>query len=305
MPAHVGHREPPHVAERPGDRIADAGLIAPGQLARLIVDVDVAPAVVEVLEDLFDDDLALELDVAKLRRAEEIAQDLHAALDVPRVERDLIERVVAPGLGVQRAAQLLDRAVERHRRRVERRAAKQHVLEEVRQAVGRALFVARAGAHIEADRRAVQVRRLDGHHPQPVRQQGTAHPVRRLTECDGVVGQAHVASNLQNIRSGEARTKHAFATVVVFGGDGRDGARDGVRVRGGRPLTPAAPLGVAGEHRGIRRSGRNERPAQDGSGAWLTKMPPPERVTDPSTRKAVRLSLVFFPKFLPALSWPP
>ena len=92
-------------------------MVAPRQPARLVVDVDVAPAIVEVLEDLLDDDLALEIDVAKRGRREQVAQDVEAARHLLRVQRDLVERVVAAGLGVQRAAQLLDRQVERERAR--------------------------------------------------------------------------------------------------------------------------------------------------------------------------------------------
>ena len=68
------------------------------------------PAIVEVLEDLLEDDLAFELDVAERGRREQIAEDLQAARHLPRVQRDLVERVVAAGLGVQRPAELLDRA---------------------------------------------------------------------------------------------------------------------------------------------------------------------------------------------------
>jgi hypothetical protein len=73
----------------------------------------VAPAVVEIFENLLDDDLALEIDVLELRRAEQIAQDLHPPLKPPRVKRDLVERVVASRLGVEGAAQLFDRQVQR------------------------------------------------------------------------------------------------------------------------------------------------------------------------------------------------
>ncbi len=138
--AHVARREATHVLERPGDRKPER-VLAPDLLARLVVDVHVAPAVVEVFENLLDDDLALEIDVLELRRAEQIAEDLHPALKLPRVQRDLIERVVAPGLGVEGAAQLLDRQVQRERRRVARRPPEQHVLQKVRDPVRLGPFV--------------------------------------------------------------------------------------------------------------------------------------------------------------------
>ena len=106
-------------------------VVAPRQPPRLVVDVDVAAAIVEVFQDLLDDDLAFEVDVAERRRREQVAQDVQPARHLLRVQADLVERVVAPGLGVQRAAQLLDRQVQRERAGVAPRAAKQHVLEEM------------------------------------------------------------------------------------------------------------------------------------------------------------------------------
>ena len=130
---HVARGEPTHVLERPGDGKPQR-VLAPDLLARLVVDVHVAPAVVEILEDLLDDDLALEIDVLELGRAEQIAQDLHPPLKLPRVQRDLVERVVASRLGVERAAQLFDGQVQRERRRVARRSPEQHVFQKVRDA---------------------------------------------------------------------------------------------------------------------------------------------------------------------------
>jgi len=74
--ADVARRETAHVLQRPGDRKPER-VLAPDLLARLVVDVHVAPAIVEVFQNLLDDDLALEIDVLELRRAEQIAEDLH------------------------------------------------------------------------------------------------------------------------------------------------------------------------------------------------------------------------------------
>ena len=51
------------------------------------------------------------------------------------MQRDLVERVVAPGLGVEGAAERLDGVIQRIGVGEARRAAEEHVLEEVRQAV--------------------------------------------------------------------------------------------------------------------------------------------------------------------------
>jgi hypothetical protein len=138
--AHVARRESAHVAERPGDGKSER-VFTPELAARLVVDVDVAPPIVEVLEDLLDDNLPLEIDVPELRRREEITQDLHPALEVPRIERDLVERIVAPRLGVERAPQLLDRQVQRERRRVAGRPSEQHVFQKMRQPIRRLRLV--------------------------------------------------------------------------------------------------------------------------------------------------------------------
>ena len=96
--------------------------------------------------------------------------------------------------------------------------------------------------------------------------------------------------------------------MVLFGGDGRDGARDGVRVRGGRPLTPAAPrVGVsAGEsppRRTARGTRRQARRVSVDLVAAIDGVDPDRRA--PSQRHSLNVVCVqldFFPKFLPALS---
>ena len=245
MPAHVGHREPPHVAERPGDRIAER-VLAPGQLARLIVDVHVAPAVVEVFEDLFDDDLALELDVAR----------------TPAHRRD--RRGSPCRAGSTAGGARSDRASSRARSRRTACRPAPRSRGSARTTTGSAPSRGTAcapgsargrwsRASRSASRRARRGRRsrcagaASRRRPaQPVRQPGAPDPVRRLSDCDGVVGQVCRGEFTKHPR-GEARTKHAFATVVVFGGDGRDGLRRCERSGGPTSHTAAPWVCGAGE----------------------------------------------------------
>jgi hypothetical protein len=101
-----------------------SGCFPPRQAARLVVDVDVAPAIVEVLQDLLDDDLSFQIDVAKRGRRKQIAKNVEAARHLLRVQRDLVERIVAAGLRVQCSAQLFNREVERERAGIAARSAK-------------------------------------------------------------------------------------------------------------------------------------------------------------------------------------
>jgi hypothetical protein len=169
VPAHVGGREPLHVLARPGDLLPQA-VRREHQRARAVVQVHVAPALIQILGELLQDDLALELDLRQARRAQQLAQDLHPARDRLRLERDLVERVVASGLGVQRAAQLLDGEIQLVRAGQSLGPAEQHVLEEMGQpVVGRGL-VARAHLGVHHQRGAMQMRELHGHDPKAVLQ---------------------------------------------------------------------------------------------------------------------------------------
>jgi len=92
--------------------------------------------------------------------------------------------------------------------------------------------------------------------------------------------------------------------MVLFGGDGRDGARDGVRVRGGRPLTPAAPrVAVRGQAQRPSRTARAAgRRASWPNAVGVDADPDRPAHSQPSSLKVVRVQLEVFPKFLPALS---
>ena len=123
-----------------------------------------------VLVHLLEDDAALDVDVGEATAAEDLAEQLEPAEQRLGVQRDLVERVVAAGLGVERAAERLDGVVERVGVGQPLGAAKQHVLEEVRQPVVRRRFVARADPRVHDDRDRVQVRQLDRDDGQPIRE---------------------------------------------------------------------------------------------------------------------------------------
>ena len=234
---HVAHREAAHVGERPRDREAER-VIAPELHARAVVDVDVPAAVVEVLEDFFEDDLPLELDVAQLGRPEKVAQDVHPAAQVPRVEPDLVERVVAAGLGVQRPAQLLDRQVQRVGRRVPLGPAEEHVLEEMREPVRLPPLVARAGPHVQVQRGRVQVRCFDDHQRQTVRKFRPAHPVRRFSQQARQL--RHVGAIYRTFATVKEERNMVWSTVLLFDGVRAGGPRGYERSGGPASHTPRA-----------------------------------------------------------------
>ena len=112
MPDHIGARKAPDVSLGPGDGEAQ-GMTRPKGLARQIVGVDVTTPFVEIVENLLEHDGALQIEVRKARRQEEVAQNVERVPEVARVQRDLIERVVASRLPDEHPAAFLDGAVER------------------------------------------------------------------------------------------------------------------------------------------------------------------------------------------------
>ena len=170
-----------HVGERAGDGEAE-GVIAPYGRARQIVDVHVAAVLVEILQDLLEDDLSFELDVREAGRGEQIAHDLESARQFGRVKGNLVERVVAAGLGVERSSHALDRVVELEGVGEARGASKQHVLDKMRQTVCSTGLVAGAHPGIERDLGGVQVRSLDGDQAEAVGKARAKHPVGRRGE---------------------------------------------------------------------------------------------------------------------------
>ena len=140
-------------------------MIGPNLLAREVVDVHLVAVLVEVLQDLLAHDLLLGCQAPEGRLRGDLAEDAEARPDRLGREHDLVKHVVGVGRRVERAAEALDGAVERVRRRPALGAAKQHVLDQVAQAVGARGLVARAGAAVQDQRHPVQVGLLDGDQP--------------------------------------------------------------------------------------------------------------------------------------------
>jgi hypothetical protein len=138
--------------------------------ARQVGAVDLRAALVVVLVELLEDELALELEVGEARAGEQLAEELQSAIDQGRDQGDLEQRVIAAGLGVERAAQRLEGEVDVVRGRVPLGPAEQHVLDEVAESV--VLRSLEPGPHLHVQDQAcgVEVRQVDRHHAQAVRQ---------------------------------------------------------------------------------------------------------------------------------------
>ena len=161
--AHVAQVEPLDVFGRPGDAEAQR-MVRPRGGARDVVDVDVVAGLVVVLEDLLADDALLDLEIGEARRAEDFAQQLDRAEHLLGRDRHLVEGGVEAGLGVQRAADALDRDGEGGGVGVALGAAEDHVLDEVGEAAGAPGLVAGADAREHGDDGAVKPRhRHRGH----------------------------------------------------------------------------------------------------------------------------------------------
>ena len=159
--AHVVDREPLDVGARADDALAQR-VVLEQQAARDVIGIDLDALLVVVFVDLLEHQLALELDVGEPRAGQQLAEHVERRRGQRGVERELEQRVVAAGLGVQRRAQLLDRGVERERGRVALGAAEQHVLGEVRQPVVVGLLEPCADLDEQGTHGGVQVRERDG-----------------------------------------------------------------------------------------------------------------------------------------------
>src|SRR5205823_5787453 len=116
---------------RADDALAER-MVVEHEAARDVVRVDLDAVLVIVLVDLLEDELALELDIGESRTAEELPEQLDRRRHMDRLERELEQRIVAAGLGVQRRAEALDGSIQGERGRIALGAAKQHVLDEMR-----------------------------------------------------------------------------------------------------------------------------------------------------------------------------
>ena len=120
----------------------------------LVVDaVDVVARRVVVHVHLLDDHALLALDLlgVELRVAEHVDEDVERGVAVLGRALDVVARVLLAGEGVELAADRVDLAGDVARRRTVLRPLEEHVLREVRDAVGVLRLVARAGReHHEA-----------------------------------------------------------------------------------------------------------------------------------------------------------
>ena len=134
MALHVGECESLDIAAGADDALAQR-VVVEDEAARDVVRVDLDAVLVVVLVDLLEDQRALELDLGESRAGQELAEQVDRGGYVRGLQRELEQRVIAAGLGVERGAEPLDRRVERERGRIALGPPKQHVLDEVRQAV--------------------------------------------------------------------------------------------------------------------------------------------------------------------------
>ena len=161
--------EAPDVLLAAGDREAER-VVAVDERAREVVGVDLAPLVVEVLEDLLEDDAPLDVDVEERRLREHLAEEGARLVERLGREREREDAVVDLRRREERAAEPLEGEVHRVRARHAPRAPVDHVLEEVADAVVLARLEARADARPERDVRAVKLGLRGDDDPQAVGQ---------------------------------------------------------------------------------------------------------------------------------------
>jgi hypothetical protein len=199
--AHVVVGEATHVVGRPDDALGQR-VILEQEAARDVGAVDLGAALVVVLGQLLEDELALQLEVGEQRPREQLAEELDAALQRAGHQRDLEQRVVAAGLGVERAAQRLEGEVDVVRRRVALGAAEQHVLHEVAEPVVLRALEPRAYLHVQDQTCGVEVRQLDGDHAQAIGEHSRAradfgkHEPEPCTRADARCQRARLFARL-------------------------------------------------------------------------------------------------------------
>ena len=96
-----------HGLPRTGDLLPERVRLEEGPL-REIVDVDVAPLLVDLVEDLLEDDFAFELDFLEERTRQHVAEHGEGELEPLRVDGRVVVAVVARGHAVQVPADVLD-----------------------------------------------------------------------------------------------------------------------------------------------------------------------------------------------------
>jgi hypothetical protein len=137
-----------------------------------VVDVDVAPLLVHLVENLLEDDLALQLDFLEERTRQHVAQHGERQLEALRMDGRVVVAVIARRDAVQVATDVFHDRVERPAIWIAGAPAEEEVLEEMGNTVDARLLVARSRPYVRRQHSRVQVRELDGDDAQPVPQDG-------------------------------------------------------------------------------------------------------------------------------------
>ena len=195
----VNERTWPSVA---GDGEAER-VVAVDERAREVVGVDLAPLVVEVLEDLLGDDAPLDVDVEEGRLRQHLAEERARRVERLGRQREREDAVVDLRRREERPAEALEREVDLVGARDARRSPVDHVLEEMADAVV-------LGRSRSASRRAPRARRGRG---------GGAAAARRRTGSP----LARTA-----LRMGAAAVIEDSVLVLVFGAARRSAVGSGL-----------------------------------------------------------------------------
>src|SRR5262245_13204263 len=102
---------------------------------RNVVGVDLTAFIVEILEDLFADDVLLQIDVSERGLSQDFGKETRSAMHRLRWHSDRKHAVVDLGGRVEIPAEAFEREVDLVRTPEARGAPVEHVLEEVREAV--------------------------------------------------------------------------------------------------------------------------------------------------------------------------
>jgi hypothetical protein len=200
----VGPRvvRPQIVLAQSADGLAGAGDLLPQRVAfeqrplGQVVHVDVPPVLVDLVEDLLEDDLALELHFLEEGPREHVPEHRERHFHAARMDGRVVVAVVPGGDAVQVPAHVLDQRIERPAVRIPGAAAEEQVLEEVGDAVQARVLVAGSGADVGGQHAGVEVRQLDGDDAEPVSQHALVHRVFH--------GAAH---DNRRIRSAQSRRR--------------------------------------------------------------------------------------------------
>src|SRR5690606_19278680 len=148
--AQIGFAEAIDRLESPSERGAE-GMVGEAQLPPEAGRGDDLTLLVELVEQLFADDAALELDVGEERALDDLGQERQRWLEALSGYGDRECSVIGGGARVQGTAEIFEGARQGVRGRVQLSPSKQHVLEEMANARGFFGLEAAAGAQVHRD----------------------------------------------------------------------------------------------------------------------------------------------------------